>query len=287
MEGFLSAPVNAVPPPAAHLVSCAERDVGLGGRRGTATSADFAVVALKGLQLDAVVRFRLWGTDHEAVDAAVRRLQEAVTAAARDPRLPAMDVADLATAAPVELPTGIFWFSTVDYRVLFEYRFEDADGAEGLIAVIPVDLDPERAGSPEREHLMVSDAMARWDNAAAADVRVGTGAGLAQVGAVSVLSALPPGFTGAPVVLEVRSSGTARRQLYPTVRAFTDAAAADTTDGPVSIGGVTYRPGRLDLATVLPPGPVPLTRPGDAVTVSYAAPALDDPAAVLYLRLRS
>jgi hypothetical protein len=193
-----------------------------------------------------------------------------------------MDIANVVAAATATLSGETFWFSDVDYRVLFEHRFVDEDDAGGLIAVIPVDVgDP-----PDREHLVVRDSMRRWDVAGAETLRVAAGDGLTQAGAVEVLSTLPAGWSGAPVVVEVRTAGAVRRQVYPTVRAFSDAASAATTDPLVTLGGIQFRAGRLDLADVLPPAPVLLTRPGDAVTVSCAAPALAD-GAVLYLRLRS
>jgi hypothetical protein len=278
MEGFLPAPVGAEPTPSTQVVSCAERGVGIGGIRGIDRSAGFPSVALKGLRLDALVRFRLWGADLQAAEDAVVRLQDTVAAAPRDPRLPAMNVADLTDPISATIPAGTFWSSHVDYRVLFEHRFADADDAGGLIATIPVD------GLAER--FTVRDAMARWDDQAAPDLRVTAGGGLNQVGAVEVLFTLQDGWTGPPVTLETRTGGIVRRTVYPSVRAFTDDASAGTTDPSVTLGGIPHRPGRLDLAGVFPPGPVPLVRAGDAVTVSCAAPALAD-AAVLYLRLRS
>jgi hypothetical protein len=58
----------------------AERALAIGNRRGTERRGSFAVAALKGGRLDAVVRFQFMANEPDAVDAAVEELHKRLLA---------------------------------------------------------------------------------------------------------------------------------------------------------------------------------------------------------------
>lgn len=287
---FPPAPGGSLPDPTVQVVASTQREVGLGRWRGTETAANFAVIALKGVQLDAIVRYQLWASDPNGVSSAVSGLQRAVLGARETLR--GSGVLDL-SAHEMGVPTfesGVSgWYVTANFRVLFEYRYQDDDGADSVIARIPIDVDPERSGSPDREHLEVTDAMVRWDAIDAPDLLLRTGGDMLQVGHLSVLALLPPlpadptdptAWHGAPVVLAVQQGGARRRQVFATVRAFADAFSSDAQ---VQLGTDIYVSGTLGFPMTGLPGPIALTRAGDFLQVTYTAAAFDN-GAVLYLR---
>src|SRR5262249_22190913 len=89
-------------------------------------------------------------------------------------------------SVPAAGPGGV-WGLQADVTVLYEYRYETADGALGLIATIPVATDHDLPGA-NRERQGVTDAMARGD----ADAAPGLGGGGPGGGAGAAPPA-PPG----------------------------------------------------------------------------------------------
>src|SRR5215218_420410 len=69
-------PPDPPPPiPSLSIVTVSEQAVGFGNRRGTETRGVFPAVALKGVRLDALVRFQLWATEPADVDTLISQLQ--------------------------------------------------------------------------------------------------------------------------------------------------------------------------------------------------------------------
>lgn len=273
LEGFLPQPSGGpLPESTVQLATFTQREVGLGRWRGVERAADLAVVTLKGVRLDAIARYRVWAAEANDVSAAAGQVQRDVLASRE--ALRAAGVLDLKAhemggpAFESGLPG---WYATVEFQVLFEFHYRDDDGADSVIARIPIDVD--------REHLEVTDAMVRWDALEAPDLLVGK-AEMTQVGHLSVLALFPPAWLGAPVVLAVQQGGVRRQQVFADVIAF---VAALTPGEPLLLGGQTYVSGTLVFPTEELPGPLELRRSGDFLQVSYAAASFDD-AAVLYIR---
>ena len=166
LDDFLPAPVGAdVPAPVVSLVSMNEKQVGIGRRRGVEPVGDFPVVELKGLRLDAVIRFELWAVAPNDVETAVASLHAKLLTERETLRglgFLVFTLASISTAEHVAVASA--WRKYADYRVLFEFHFADTDGAGGLIARIPIASDLEVTNSPQRETTTVTDEMVRWDD---------------------------------------------------------------------------------------------------------------------------
>jgi hypothetical protein len=151
------------------------------------------------MRLDALVRFNLWADDLPAIEAFIAGLN-AQLIASRDALWEAgfLRVALEATSPAEEVTSFSAWRQYVDYRILFEFRYADTDGAESLIARIPIHTDPEVRDSPDRETTVVTDKMARWDNLDAPLLVV---RGPFSVGRLSALSAIPGLAPGGAVTI--------------------------------------------------------------------------------------
>jgi len=269
-----------LPAPGISLVRVTERAVGLGSRRGTATLAEFPLRALKGLRLDAVVRFQLWAGSVTKVDAAVATLHGALLGAQQALWSAGfLRVAADGASLTEEVPTLPAWRATVDYRVLYEFRFEDTEGAESLIARVPIEVDAAYG-----ERTVVTDAMARWDKDAAPVLEVrGRGRRPFRLRALSTVAFRPAGWDGGAVTLSATVNGTARQRVFASVRAFVDAFALDPAT--TQLGPNPYRSGLLAFPNGDFPDPIALTG-DDLFRISYADGALDSDG-VVYLRALS
>jgi hypothetical protein len=288
LDAFLS-PIAAGPPPppvpppspTVSLASVAEHAVGIGNRRGTGTVGAFTVRALKGLQLDAVVRFQYWAVTPEEVDASVAGLQGRLRAAGNVLRAAGflrIEAAETSVAESVATVND-FWRKSADYKVLYEFQFEDNDGAEGLIARIPIDFEGEFT-----ESMVVTDDMVRWDNVAAPTIVVrGNSTRPRRVAALAVVAFLPGGWDGAGVTVTASVGGAVHDVPFAGVRAFVQAftPASET----VVLGGNPYLVGRLAPDQVGFPVVLPLTLGrGDFLRISYSTTEFDSDA-VVYLRV--
>lgn len=268
-------PPPPVPAPAVGIVELTERTVGLGNRRGNDGRGPFPLIALKGGRLDGTVRFQLWAANPPAVDAAVLALQQALLAD-RDALAAAgflrLDGAGTTPAEPFADPAA--WRGTADYRLLYEYRYAETEGAESLIARIPIAVDGETT--------LVTDQMARWDTHGAPDLEVRRGGRRsAAVRGLYAVSFLPAGWDGEQVTVESLTGGLLRQRTFPDVRTLLAEFAPD--GDPVELGARVYTTGRMDFAE-----PLTLARGSDFFRVRYAEQRLTDAGAdteaVLYLR---
>jgi hypothetical protein len=224
----LPAAAGALPERNVSVVSVVERNVGLGNITGNNKRGGFAATVLKGGRLDAVARFQLWGTGPGEVDAAVEALHKALLTD-KDTLLNLKKQGFLRIAAETSslaehVAVLNAWRKTTDYRVLYEYSYEDTDGAESLIARIPIHSDPEARNSPQRETTTVTDEMVRWDNEATPRLVV---RGRLTIGSLSALAFIPATAPTGTVILKRTFDGAVGVMAnFPTLNDFLNNAPA-------------------------------------------------------------
>lgn len=293
LDGFLSPLVQPGPPPpqppppqpSLSLVSVKERAVGIGNLRGTGMVGPFNVRSLKGVQLDAVVRFQYWAETPEESDTLVTGLQGRLRSAGNELRAAGflhIEAAGITVAESVAAVND-FWRKSADYRVLYEFQYEDNDDALGLIAKIPVDVVGFFTNPME-----ITDDMVRWDNEAAPTLAV-RGSGhlrprrFSALTAVAFLPDSPMAWDGLGVSVKVSVGGVEQEQNFTSVRSFLD--AFDELEGTIVLNGNSYFAGRLPLEAVGFPVTLPFTLKGDDfLTVSYSGEKFDSDA-IFYLRV--
>lgn len=310
LEGYLPDPVSGQPDPGVSLLQVNEKPLALGNLRGMERRSLLSPVVLKGGRLEALVNFRVWGSDESGANTAMSGLQARLLHA-RDELWNAGILrlkADSSGPAEEDTTAGA-WKRGADYRLLYEYHYEDTDEAQSLIARIPVHTDPEERDSLQRETFTVTDEMVRWDQESAPALVLH---GPMQVGGLSALAfaagSLPVGtvrllrsFTGAgdpptdypdaATFLEALSDPEApERNGQLNFPAYGDFLDAFSTDGaPLPLGDwdedtVTdnYLPHRWDF-----PRPILLETSSDWFLVIYRpeedAPKFDQ-VAVAYIR---
>jgi hypothetical protein len=167
LDGFLDTfrppPEAQLPDPLLLVVSVAERPVGIGDLRGTQTIGSFGTVELKGVRVEAVVRFLLWAKDPVQAEKEGLDLHKGLFDSRDVLRTKGVLRLALEEAPPAEAFPEL-WRKAADYRFLFEFGFEDTGGAESLIARIPIDIDPEERDSLDRETAVLTDELVRWDD---------------------------------------------------------------------------------------------------------------------------
>ena len=283
LDDFLPPAPVGPPAPGVSLVSVTEKAVGLGTLRGLATRSPFSVSLLRGIRLDAVVRFQVWADTPADADALMTQ-QHALLLAAKE-QLKTEGFLKLAaeTTSLVDHAGAInFWRKTADYRVLYEFAFQDSGDSEGLIARIPVHIN-----SVYNENTVVTDETVRWGNLEAPDLEVRAGvAGEFRVRELSILAFLPAGWDGEAVTVSASAGGALQQRTYPSVRAFFNAFAPEAET--VELGGTQFTAGRMGFPNADFPTPILLAAGGDFFRVTYDAP-LDAPLnhadAVVYLRV--
>ncbi len=225
LDDYLPPPPASLPAPSVTAISLKERPLGMGNRRGSETRGGFSVLALKGTRLEAMARFQLWATTSAEAETAMANLNARLLAdrdalwSAGILRLALEDssLADFASTANA-------WRKTADYWVLYEFHYEDSDGAESLIARIPIDSDLEVRNSPERETTVVTGEMIRWDNKAAPALVI---RGPFKIGSLSVLAFVPGTVPTGTVTVKRSFEGAAGPPVtYPTWAAFLNAVAS-------------------------------------------------------------
>lgn len=292
LDDFLSPLLQPGPPPpqppppqpSLSLVSVTERAVGIGNLRGTGMVGPFNVRSLKGVQLDAIVRFQYWAETPEESDALVTGLQGRLRSAGNELRAAGFLRVEAAGITVAESVAAVndFWRKSADYRVLYEFQYEDNDDALGLIAKIPVDVVGFFA-----KPLEITDDMVRWDNEAAPALAVG-GSGtrprrFSALTAVAFLPDTPAIWDGLGVTVRVSVGGVEHEQNFASVRSFLD--AFDELEGTIVLNGNSYFAGRLPLEALGFPVTLPFTLKGeDFLTVSYSDEKFDSDA-IFYLRV--
>jgi hypothetical protein len=160
-------PPPPLPPPplplsSLSLVSMVQRSVGLGARVGVETRGPFNVAELKGLRVEAVVRYYISSGTPNDVDAAIQVLTAQLLGDRDNLRAAGFLRLALKEISASENVATNAWRGSADFEVLFEFPFIDADGADSIIARIPIEINDEFG-----ESTLVTDEMTRWDNESA------------------------------------------------------------------------------------------------------------------------
>jgi hypothetical protein len=285
LSGFLSPvlPLTPGPPPPPNLpdaslslVSVTERTVGLGNRRGTDAVGPFGVLALKGVRLETVVRYQFWGGEPADADLLISTLQARLSASSALLRTQGfLRVEALSTTLAEHVAALNFWRRTADFQVLFEFRYQDADEAESLIARIPIKID-----SVFTDETSVTDDLARWDDEEAPALTVRRKRErTSRVTALTFLAHVPPpppGWVSKKVSMSLDLAGvTSDEQTFNTLQDFLNAFTPETVTEtePVMLGGKAYKAGRLEFPNEALNFPaVVLSGDRDVFRVNYDAP---------------
>ena len=301
LAAFLPAPVNTLPPPNVIMTSLREKSAGIGRHVGAGTVADLSLVSLKGVRLEGVARFQVWAATPADVDNAISTLNTSILAGRDALSSQGFLKLSMRDAKPADHIDTVGWRRAADYRVLYEFPFQDTDDSQSILVRIPIAID-----SGLNQSTVVTDQMTRWDNLASPGLKA---RGPLGVTAISALSFIPGALPSGSVTLTRTFDGA---QGPPTVHAtmadFLSAVGGDppaerhatvsfaslngflTALGPagsvVVLGdwdqnGIPdqYQPRRLEVQPV-----VRLPGVTDRFEVAYSAPAFDS-IAVLYLRL--
>lgn len=216
------APPPPLPPANVLLASVTERTVGLGGRVGTDLRGPFTVAELKGLRVDAVVRFELWGHTPTEVGTIVEELINRLLGDREALRSEGFLQIELKNTG---LSENIFaedaWRQIVEFNALFEFPYLDTDDAASLISRIPIDIDSEF-----NESTTVVDEMARWDNEASLALELRGPLNVGALTALAFISGLTP--TGTVRITRTFDDATGPPASHPTLASFVTATGGDT-----------------------------------------------------------
>ncbi|MFL5539934.1 MAG: hypothetical protein ACJ8J0_13120 [Longimicrobiaceae bacterium] len=319
LKHFLPPAGNPPRPASLAVLEAAERPVGVGNFQGNVERGALAVLGVRGGRVQARVRYDLRAdTPHEAA-AAVEELQRQVRAARLDPLLTwiheflVLEPDGGEPASP--LGQGEGWRQGVEYRVLFEYRYEDLEDAGSLIVRVRVELEGEH-----HEHDAVTRDLTRWDDTGAPPLRIRGPRAIGPLGAlVHPATGLPDGRV---TLLRTHDGAAGQPSDHPNLGAFRTAVeGGDRHDRFVfaAPGGLAAfvaefagedanQDGAVDTVTLLDPAGsavpfearvldalagVRLDGPGERFEVGYLDPALpplvqekfpDGSLAVVYLR---
>ena len=211
---LVPAPSPPLPDPSLSLVSVVERMVGLGSHVGTDNRGPFNVAALKGLRLEAVVRFQLWAATPSEVEQAINELIGRLLGDRDVLRIVGFLRLALKHTSPSE---NVFaedaWRQMVEFEVLYEFPFVDSDDAQSLIAQIPIKVKDNFT-----EITTVTDEMTRWDNESAPALAV---RGVLSVGQLSALAFIPATAPAGKVMLTRTFDGApGPTPIHPDLPAF-------------------------------------------------------------------
>lgn len=295
-------PNPPVPPPSSlALVSAIVRSVGLGNRVGTDVRGPFSVAALKGLRVESVVRYQHWAKLPGDADQAIKDLIKLILGDHEKLRgLGFLRVA-LKNSIASEIVSAInAWRASVEFEVLYEFPFVDSDGADSLIARIPIEIDSE-----VDESMTITDEMTRWDDESAPPLNL---RGRASIGALSVVRYIPGVDPDGTVTLTRTFDGAVNPDpVHPDLASFLGAIARP--EDPDRQGQMTFATLTVFLAAFVPAGanfvlgdwdlnnlpdiyqslalsidpPIKLPSVADRFEITYETAALNH-VAVLYLR---
>jgi hypothetical protein len=174
--------------------------------------------------LEAVVRFQLWAATPAEAETAIADLNARLLAGRDALWIAGVLKLALVDSAVAEFVTSVnAWRKTADYRLLYEFHYEDSDGAESLIAKIPVQSDLEALDSPERETTVVTGEMVRWDNEATPALVI---RGPFNISSLAVLAFVPGSApTGTVTVKRTFDGAAGPATPHPTWAAFLAAVA--------------------------------------------------------------
>jgi hypothetical protein len=214
-------PPPALPPAAVFLTSVVERTVGLGSRVGTDTRGPFSVAALRGLRVEAVVRFEIWRRTPAEVGQAVGDLITNLLGDRDALRVEGFLRVSLKNTGSSE---NVFaeeaWRQNVEFDVLFEFPYRDSDGAESLIARIPIDMTGEFT-----ETTTVVDEMTRWDQEDAFPLALRGPLNIGALTALAFIAGLAP--TGQVTITRTFDDAPGLPTNHPALPSFLAAVTGD------------------------------------------------------------
>jgi len=311
LRNYLPSPEPSLPTPGVSTVSVKQRPVGIGNWRGTERRGPLAEISLKGGRLDTVVRFQLWANTVSGADGIIDTLHSDLLTDSSQLWINGFLRLESIETSPAEFIGGSInaWRKTTDYKILYEYHYSDLDGAESIIARIPIHSDPEERDSPERETTLVTDELSRWDDLRTPSLDVSaTAKTKIRIYGFASLAYLPSPWPGNPVIVaRLQRNVSTPPTSYPTLAEFHAAvtrkvnpnlhaqiifpslsdflAAFDSAGDSFGLGDWdengtpdTYEPGALEFDP-----PLVLDSSNDLLRVSYQGAAFDSKA-VVYLR---
>ena len=281
-----------MPPNSLSVVELEPRSLGLGGRRGMYQVAGMDVAELRGGWLKTVIRFDLWGPNLNTVNILAVTLQSRLLESSLTLRQGGVLQIKLAGASdgPSTSPPNS-WRKSLDYSVLYEYHYQDADGAAGLIARIPIHVGIDTLPG-EFEITEVSDWMVLWDNQGAPTLEIApTPRGQATILSLTTAAYLPgPDPTGQVTQVVVRNGGTTTTN-FDSISAFIGSFALDSNPLTLVYPPAPLNPGEtqefhdFEVGELRFDPPIVLKGGGDLLRISFSETSfpVDNPSQV-YLR---
>ncbi|MEE8583562.1 MAG: hypothetical protein V3T83_01795 [Acidobacteriota bacterium] len=194
----LPARSGSLPDHSLALAEVNEKTVGLGSLRGVDRRVVFNLAELKGLRLDALIRFQLWFEEPGQAEVGLNNLNLSLMNERDGLRATGVLRLKLESSSPPERVAPIEgWRIVANFRVLYEHHYQDSGGAESLIAQIPIGCELEEG---VLQTTTVTDEIVRWDKLDAPALQV-TGASARRIGGLAVLRHPPSGPTSGEVTL--------------------------------------------------------------------------------------
>lgn len=209
-----SPPPNAPPAASLSLVSVVERAVGLGSHVGIDQRGPFSVAALKGLRLEAVARYQLWAATPTDVEQAINDLITLILGdreALRQAGFLRVELKQTGVSENVFAEDA--WRQSVEFEVLFEFPFVDADDAESLIARIPIAIRDRFT-----ESTVVTGDLTRWDNETVAPLALRGRSNIERLSALAYVPGTAP--TGTVTLTRTFDGAPGPTPTHPDLPAF-------------------------------------------------------------------
>ena len=185
------------------------------------------------------------------------------------------------------------WRRTAEYTVLYEFLYTDTDGAQSLIAQIPIHTDPETLDSPQRETAVVTDEMVRWDDESAPTLELRGRLTVSRLSILVFMPGTPPTVVFpdlAQFVTAITAQESPARNAQVTFATLSDFLVPFTTTGdPIELGDWDEddTPDNYEPRVLKFPEPILLSDPSDRLQLVYQ-PSSDNPqfdqVAIVYLR---
>jgi hypothetical protein len=282
LSKYIASSSPNLPKSSVSIVSLAKRPAAIGNRLGVADLGSFSELEIKGCRLDAVVRFYLWGDGPEYVDAEMEKLQGRILGAVDCLRADGfLNITQMNSSSSEQVASMASWRKYADFRVLYEFKYPDVDGALSLISQIPISVDGHIT--------VVSHNMVRWDNQSAPPLQFhGLSGRLPHIRSVSMIAFLPSEWNGLEVTVSATIKGSKHECNFANLRDFCNTFNLERDNGNLKrtvLGENDYLIGRLDFPNSCFPFPLIFQGNDDSFCISYAASSLDS-SAVVYFRLR-
>lgn len=225
LQAYLPASISGLPEPSVSTKSITHKPLAIGNDRGLEQRGLLGSVALKGGRLDAVIRFQLWGTDPTTVESAMQLLQSHIMTDRLVLQAQGfLQLGFIETSVSEHIASLSAWRISCDLKLLYEYHYDDTDGAESIIARIPIHSDPEFSNTPNRETSVITDAIVRWDDESATTLSIVGATNSTIIYGLASLSYLPAPWTGHSITLSrLNQSSLLAPTIYMDLTTFVTA----------------------------------------------------------------